>query len=90
MKCMCGYGMQISNFCPECGRPLTVLEKVPEPKDEILTSYEAAEFLKISRWKIYDLIRKGQIPYKAIGTQKRFTKAQLIEWLQKSMAGQSD
>ncbi|WP_233138829.1 helix-turn-helix domain-containing protein [Sporomusa sphaeroides] len=51
-------------------------------KDEILTVYEAAKFLKISRWKIYDMVRKKQIPFKAVGIQKRFVKSQLIEWLQ--------
>ena len=72
-------------FCPECGTPAPKPEPSPESiKDEVLTTYEAAEFLKISRWKIYDLVRKKQIPFRAIGTQKRFVKAQLVEWLQKS------
>ncbi|WP_094607770.1 hypothetical protein SPSIL_008620 [Sporomusa silvacetica DSM 10669] len=77
-----------NKFCPECGALAPKPEPLPEsPKDEVLTTYEAAEFLKISRWKIYDLVRKKQIPFKAIGTQKRFVKAQLIEWLQRSSTG---
>jgi excisionase family DNA binding protein len=72
-------------FCCECG---TVAPK-PKPKLEsnnetdILTAYEAADFLKISRWKIYDLIRKREIPFKLVGTQKRFLRSQLISWMQK-------
>lgn len=72
-----------AKFCSECGSPAPKLEPVAKDEEEILTAYEAAEFLKISRWKIYDLVRKAQIPFKAIGTQKRFLKSQLIDWLQK-------
>jgi excisionase family DNA binding protein len=75
----------IAKFCPECGTPIPKPESLLESaKEEILTTYEAAEFLKISRWKIYDLIRKKQIPYKLVGTQKRFLRTQLIEWMQQA------
>lgn len=88
LKCRTKLSPKVK-FCPECGTSVPKPEPLPDSsKDEILTTYEAAEFLKISRWKIYDLVRKKQIPFKAVGTQKRFVKAQLIEWLQKSMAAQ--
>ncbi len=49
-------------FCPECGIVVPKPEPLLEPsKEEILTTYEAAKFLKVSRWKIYDLIRKKQM-----------------------------
>ncbi|EIW20751.1 MULTISPECIES: excisionase family DNA-binding protein [Pelosinus] len=84
MTCKCGIDLTPkAKFCPECGTPAPKPEPLKESKiEEILTTYEAAEFLKISRWKIYDLIRKKQIPFKEVGTQKRFVKARLIEWMQ--------
>lgn len=84
MNCKCGAEIPTNaKFCPECGTIAPKPEPLPEQsKEEILTTYEAAEFLKISRWKIYDLIRKKQIPFKEVGTQKRFVRARLIEWMQ--------
>lgn len=84
MPCKCGANIpEKAKFCHECGTPTPKPEPRPElKKEEILTTYEAAAFLKISRWKIYDLIRKKQIPFKEVGTQKRFVKARLIEWMQ--------
>lgn len=74
-----------AKFCPECGTIVPKPEPLPESlNEEILTTYEAAEFLKISRWKINDLIRKRQIPFKEVGTQKRFLRTQLIDWMQQA------
>jgi excisionase family DNA binding protein len=86
MTCECGAKIPFkAKFCPECGTIAPQPEPLPEPKkEEILTAYEAADFLKISRWKIYDLIRKRHIPFKAVGTQKRFLRTQLIEWMQQN------
>lgn len=73
-----------AKFCPECGKPAPK----PEPKEEavekmpmVLTTTEAMKFLKISKWKIYDLINKNEIPYRNIGNRKRFLTNELIKWM---------
>lgn len=49
--------------------------------DEILTTREAAEFLKLSVATIYTLQREKKIPCKKIGGQIRFVKSELIDWM---------
>ncbi len=53
--------------------------------DEILTSREARELLKIGRTKLWDLTRKNVIPAYRLGTGKssnlRYRRSELLEWL---------
>ena len=72
-----------AKFCFECGMP------APKPKPletkvrdfpAIMTVNEAAEFLKISRWKLYDLVKKKELPYFPVGSHKRFLTNKLVEW----------
>lgn len=75
-----------SKFCPECGKPVPK-PKLPETKlkecPPIMTVNEAAAFLKISRWKLYDLVKKNQLPCFPVGCHKRFLTSKLIEWAEK-------
>lgn len=48
---------------------------------------DASTYLKFSRRKLYDLVRRGEIPHKRIGRQYRFTRRNLDEWLSGSSAG---
>lgn len=47
--------------------------------DDILTVKEAAQFLKVSVPTIYQLKAKKQIPFKKIGGNLRFSKADLLK-----------
>jgi excisionase family DNA binding protein len=71
-------------FCPECGKSVPKPKPVTEPKVKelpwIMTLNEAAAFLKISRSKIYSLVRENKIPYFPVGSHKRFLTRKLIEW----------
>lgn len=54
-------------------------------REEILTSREAREFLKIGRTKLWQLTRENVIPAYRAGTGKkaslRYKKSELLAWL---------
>ena len=56
-----------------------------EIKDNILTSREAREFLKIGRTKLWQLTRTNMLPAYRLGSGKttslRYKKSELIAWL---------
>lgn len=76
-----------AKFCHECGKPAPKPKAKPEAKIKefpaIMTVDEAAAFLKISRWKLYDLLKKNQLPCFPVGCHKRFLTSKLIEWAEK-------
>ena len=51
--------------------------------DKILTVPEVAEYLKISKAKIYLLITKNEIPYIRLDRNVRIWEKDLLKWLQK-------
>ena len=57
-------------------------------EDEILTSEEARNFLKIGRTKLWDLTKKNLIPAYRVGTGKtsslRYKRSELMRWLENS------
>jgi excisionase family DNA binding protein len=57
----------------------------PVRDDELLTSREAREFLKIGRTKLWQLTRENVIPAYRIGEGKRATlrykKSELLAWI---------
>lgn len=71
-----------AKFCLGCGKPAPQPKQVQQVKQipPILTVNEAAELLKISRWKIYDLLKNNEIPFFTVGQRKRFVTNQLLEW----------
>ncbi len=50
--------------------------------ETIYTVPEVAEYLKISKSKLYTMVRKNQIPYIRIGKNVRIKEEDLIEWLE--------
>lgn len=48
---------------------------------DVLDVREAAGYLKFSRRKLYDLVRRGVVPHKRIGRQYRFSRPALAAWL---------
>jgi len=59
-----------------------------ERRDEILTSREAREFLKIGRTKLWELTRQQEIPAYRVGDGKksslRYKRSELLAWLDRN------
>ena len=57
----------------------------PRTNDEILTSREACELLKIGRTKLWQLTRKSTIPAYRVGagnrSELRYKRSELLAWL---------
>jgi predicted DNA-binding transcriptional regulator AlpA len=57
-------------------------------QDEILTSRQARELLKIGRTKLWSLTKSGTVPAYRIGRGKtsalRYKRAELLRWLDKN------
>ena len=64
------------------------MEMRARDEDEILTSREAQELLKIGRTKLWELTKKNLIPAYRLGNgQKaslRFKRSELIAWLEQN------
>jgi excisionase family DNA binding protein len=58
----------------------------PHDQEEILTSREARELLKIGRTKLWELTRKSVLPAYRLGQGKtsglRYKRSELIAWLE--------
>jgi excisionase family DNA binding protein len=55
--------------------------KSQNPRREIMTPREAAEYLSVHVRTIYRLAKKGEIPGRKVGGSWRFKKDALDEWL---------
>ena len=49
---------------------------------EVLNAEEAAEFLGFNPYTIREKARLGEIPGRKIGREWRFSRRQLLEWLE--------
>ena len=58
-------------------------------QDEILTSREARQLLKIGRTKLWELTRSGTIPAYRVGNGKtsdlRYKRSELLRWLETNL-----
>lgn len=54
-------------------------------QEEILTTRQVAQYLKVDKFTIYRLVAKKQIPAFRVGNQWRFKKSMLEAWLSKNM-----
>ncbi len=52
-----------------------------------LTLDELAEYLKLSRTKLYRMAQKGEIPASKIGTQWRFNRKEVDDWVSTQRPG---
>ena len=48
---------------------------------EIMTPEELAEYLRVSRQTIYNLLWRGEIPGMKVGTHWRLKKTDVEEWI---------
>jgi len=51
--------------------------------DKWLTLEEVAEYLQVSKEKIYKLCQRGKMPASKLGSQWRFKKDKIDEWMEK-------
>ena len=56
-----------------------------EKNTEILTVFEAADFLQLSSRSVYRLLKEHKIPAKKIMHKWRFEREQLREWVRNSV-----
>ena len=49
--------------------------------DRILTADDVAEFLRVRKNRVYELVRMGVIPHFRLGHQIRFSERVLMEWV---------
>ncbi len=56
---------------------------VPSLSDAYLTVNEVAEVLKISRWKVYELLRTGELDSFLVGRCRRVPASALAEMVQR-------
>ena len=63
---------------PQLARPTPVLNG---PTDEVLTLHEAATYLKLPEEEVLRLVREQDLPARQVGTDWRFLKRAIQEWL---------
>ncbi|MGB9935201.1 helix-turn-helix domain-containing protein [Thermodesulfovibrio yellowstonii] len=55
--------------------------------DEILTFEQTCEFLKCNRSWLYERVRLKEIPHIKTGRYLKFSKKELLKWLEKHSTG---
>ena len=65
------------------GGPSAAPAGIQEPStgSTVLTLEEAARLLRVSQADLADMARRGQVPARRIGTQWRFSRQALVDWL---------
>ena len=51
------------------------------PNDEFLTVTELAEYLRLKKGTVLEMVRRKEIPAYRIGKAYRFSSAEIEEWL---------
>ena len=60
-----------------------------EEMPDVMTVPEVACMLRVSTDHLYDLAAQAKIPYLRVGRVLRFSKPQLLQWMQREMSGES-
>lgn len=53
--------------------------------DRILTIPEVADYLKLSKAKVYLMVQRGEIPYIRLERNVRIRESDLMKWLEKQI-----
>jgi excisionase family DNA binding protein len=62
-------------------RPTVESKQVPTTGKEVLTVYEAAEFLGLSSSTLYKYVSERKIPFSKRNGSVRFLRSTLLDWL---------
>lgn len=77
--------MEKTGAVSNSGRQPRPAESVSDAENQILTSREAREMLKIGRTKLHELTRRQEIPAYRIGSGRtsglRYLRSDLLRWL---------
>jgi excisionase family DNA binding protein len=57
------------------------------PVNEIMNSAEAAQYLRVSRKRLQNMVSQGMVPYSKLGRSNRFFRSQLDKLLTKQRRG---
>jgi excisionase family DNA binding protein len=60
-----------------------------EDYPEILTMKQAAEFLQVSTRTLHRMVKKGEVPGRQVGSQWRFHRDQLKDWVRQGGSTQA-
>ncbi len=55
------------------------------PGKETMDVKEAAEFLRVSPWSVYDMVRTKEIPFFRIRSRVFFRRRELDQWINKQL-----
>ena len=78
-----------TNYAPRLlSRPNRFLEGFSDMA-EVLTTKEAADFLKVHEKTLCRLARQGKVPGNKIGGEWRFMKNDLVRWIQNGNSAQT-
>ena len=55
--------------------------------DKLMTIKEVADYLRVSRTRLYQLARAGEVPAKRVGHLWRFSKNEIDAWLNREPVG---
>jgi excisionase family DNA binding protein len=58
--------------------------------DELLTTRELADYLRLNEKKVYQLIREGGIPHVRISGKWLFPKSHVLRWIEESVQREAD
>jgi len=61
--------------------PLGMRLAVPDDADRWMTIAELAEYLQLSRAKLYAMAQTGEIPCSKVAGQWRFSRSELDAWM---------
>jgi len=61
--------------------------EVMDKTDKWLTIDELAGYIKMSRTKLYGMAQRGEIPASKIGTQWRFDREEIDQWMKAHATG---
>jgi len=67
----------LSSFIMESKEAVTDME----PQDKWLTIEELSGYLKMSRSRLYQMAQKGELPGSKIGSQWRFDRDEIDDWM---------
>ncbi|SDC31632.1 MULTISPECIES: helix-turn-helix domain-containing protein [unclassified Candidatus Frackibacter] len=79
---MAGVMEEILEELREMNEKLDNLSVGTTLETEMMSVKEAADFLKISKGKMYEMIRQNEVPYVSAGKRKLISKQALLEWIE--------
>ncbi|WP_409341043.1 helix-turn-helix domain-containing protein [Paenibacillus sp. MBLB4367] len=57
------------------------------PEKETMDANEVAEYLRISAWTVYDMVRKSSLPFFRVRSRIFFRRREIEKWVQEQMRG---